>query len=88
MSAGEIFLWIVIPYVAITIFILGHGWRYRHDQFGWTTRSTQLLERRMLDWGSPMFHYGALAAIGGHVLGPDPAAARPARSGSTSTPTT
>ena len=69
MSTSDIFLSVVIPYVAITIFILGHVSRYRHDQFGWTTRSTQLLERRMLKWGSPLFHYGALAAIGGHVLG-------------------
>jgi nitrate reductase gamma subunit len=69
VSTADIFLWIVIPYVAITIFVLGHIWRYRHDQFGWTSRSTQLLERRLLKWGSPLFHYGALAAIGGHVLG-------------------
>ena len=69
MNTSQIFLWVVIPYVAITIFILGHVWRYRRDQFGWTTRSTQLLERRLLKWGSPLFHYGALAAIGGHVLG-------------------
>jgi nitrate reductase gamma subunit len=27
------------------------------------------LESRLLAWGSPLFHYGALAAIGGHVLG-------------------
>jgi nitrate reductase gamma subunit len=69
VSTTDIFLWVVIPYVAIVIFILGHIWRYRHDQFGWTSRSTQLLERRLLKWGSPLFHYGALAAIGGHVLG-------------------
>jgi nitrate reductase gamma subunit len=69
VNTGDIFLWVVIPYVAITIFILGHVWRYRDDQFGWTTRSSQLLERKMLKWGSPLFHYGALAAIGGHVLG-------------------
>ncbi len=69
MSTSDIFLWVVIPYVAIAIFILGHIWRYRHDQFGWTSRSTQLLERPLLKWGSPLFHYGALAAIGGHVLG-------------------
>jgi nitrate reductase gamma subunit len=69
VSSGDILLWIVIPYVAITIFVAGHIWRYRRDQFGWTSRSTQLLERRMLKWGSPLFHYGALAAIGGHVLG-------------------
>jgi nitrate reductase gamma subunit len=69
VSTTDIFLWVVIPYVAITIFILGHVWRYRRDQFGWTSRSTQLLERPLLKWGSPLFHYGALAAIGGHVLG-------------------
>ena len=69
MTTTDIFLWIVIPYVSIVIFILGHIWRYRRDQFGWTSRSNQLLERRLLKWGSPLFHYGALAAIAGHVLG-------------------
>jgi nitrate reductase gamma subunit len=69
VSTSDIFLWIVIPYVAIAIFIVGHIWRYRRDQFGWTSRSNELLERRLLKWGSPLFHYGALAAIAGHVLG-------------------
>ncbi len=69
MSTASVFLWVVIPYVAITVFMVGHIWRYRRDQFGWTSRSTQLLESPMLKWGSPLFHYGALAAIGGHVLG-------------------
>jgi nitrate reductase gamma subunit len=69
VTTTDIFLWIVIPYVAIAIFIVGHIWRYRRDQFGWTSRSNQLLERRLLKWGSPLFHYGALAAIAGHVLG-------------------
>ena len=69
MSAGEILLWIILPYVAMTVFVVGHWWRYRRDQFGWTSRSTQLLERRILGWASPMFHYGALAAVGGHVIG-------------------
>jgi nitrate reductase gamma subunit len=69
MSTADIFLWVVIPYVALAILVLGHIWRYRRDQFGWTSRSTQLLERPLLKWGSPLFHYGALAAIGGHVLG-------------------
>jgi Nitrate reductase gamma subunit len=69
VTTTDIFLWIVIPYVAITILIVGHIWRYRRDQFGWTSRSNQLLERRLLKWGSPLFHYGALAAIAGHVLG-------------------
>jgi nitrate reductase gamma subunit len=63
------YVWVVGPYVAIAIFVAGHVWRYRVDQFGWTSRSTQMLESRWLAWGSNLFHYGALAAIGGHVLG-------------------
>lgn len=69
MSGGAFILWVVLPYVSITVFVVGHIWRYRHDQFGWTSRSTQLFENRLLRWGNPLFHYGALAAIGGHVLG-------------------
>ena len=62
-------LWLTMPYVAFTSFLLGHLWRYRHDQFGWTTRSSQLYESRLLRLGSPLFHFGLLAVLGGHVLG-------------------
>jgi nitrate reductase gamma subunit len=69
MSAGKTLLWIIFPYVAISVFVVGHWWRYARDQFAWTSRSTQLLDRRILGWASPMFHYGALAAVGGHFIG-------------------
>lgn len=69
MSAGDILLWIIFPYVAMTVFVVGHWWRYRRDQFQWTSRSTQLLDRRILGWASPLFHYGALAAVAGHIIG-------------------
>lgn len=69
MSRGDVFLWIALPYLAIAVFVAGHVWRYRHDQLGWTARSTQLVERRLLKWGSLLFHFGVLAVIGGHVLG-------------------
>ena len=69
MNAGDVLLWIIIPYVAIAVFVVGHVWRYRTDQFDWTSRSTQLLDRRILGWASPMFHYGALAAVAGHFIG-------------------
>lgn len=62
-------LWLTVPYVAFTSFLLGHLWRYRHDQFGWTTRSSQLYESRLLRLGSPLFHFGLLAVLGGHVIG-------------------
>lgn len=69
MSMSSILLWIIFPYVAMATFLVGHWWRYRTDQVGWTSGSSQLMERRILGWASPAFHYGALAAIGGHVVG-------------------
>ncbi|MFI1915938.1 respiratory nitrate reductase subunit gamma [Nocardia sp. NPDC020380] len=62
-------VWLALPYVAFTSFVLGHLWRYRTDQFGWTTRSSQVYESRLLQLGSPLFHFGMLGVIGGHVLG-------------------
>ncbi|HEX5567176.1 MAG TPA: respiratory nitrate reductase subunit gamma [Streptomyces sp.] len=62
-------LWVVLPYVALVLFTGGHVWRYRYDKFGWTTRSSQLHENRLLRIGSPLFHFGILVVIVGHVLG-------------------
>lgn len=69
MSPGNVFLWIIVPYLCIATFIGGHVWRYRYDKFGWTTRSSQLYERRLLRIGSPLFHFGILLVIGGHIFG-------------------
>lgn len=63
------FWFVVFPYVCFAIFVVGHIWRYRHDQFGWTTRTSQVLESRWLRLGSPLFHFGALFVIVGHIGG-------------------
>ena len=55
MSAGAILLWAIVPYIAITTFLVGHWWRYRFDQFGWTSGSTQLFEHKILGWAGPAF---------------------------------
>jgi len=68
-SQGAWLLWVVLPYLAIATFVVGNIWRYRTDQVHWTSRSSQLLESRWLRLGSPLFHFGLLAVIGGHVLG-------------------
>ncbi|OIJ66841.1 respiratory nitrate reductase subunit gamma [Streptomyces mangrovisoli] len=68
-SGTDLLLWVAFPYICLAVFVVGHVWRYRQDQFGWTSRTTQLLEHRWLRWGSPLFHLGAFAVIGGHVVG-------------------
>jgi nitrate reductase gamma subunit len=69
VSASQILLWDVLPYVTIAVFLIGVWWRYRYDKFGWTTRSSQLYERGLLRVASPLFHLGILAVVGGHVIG-------------------
>ncbi|MBE1496275.1 nitrate reductase gamma subunit [Amycolatopsis lexingtonensis] len=69
LSALDILLWVAVPYVSIAVFVVGHYWRYRYDKFGWTTRSSQLYERRLLRLGSPLFHFGILLVALGHVGG-------------------
>lgn len=69
MNTVHVLLWVVYPYLAITILIGGLIWRYRYDKFGWTTRSTQLYETALLRWGSPLFHFGVLMVLIGHVVG-------------------
>jgi nitrate reductase gamma subunit len=68
-TVPQVFLWVILPYLALATFVIGHIWRYRYDQFGWTSRSTELQEKKLLKWGSPIFHYGTFAAIAGHVIG-------------------
>ncbi|MFJ9775790.1 respiratory nitrate reductase subunit gamma [Kitasatospora sp. NPDC101157] len=65
----DLLLWVAYPYVCLAVFVVGHVWRYRQDQFGWTSHTSQLLEKSWLRWGSPLFHLGAFAVIGGHVVG-------------------
>ncbi|MQY11368.1 Nitrate reductase-like protein NarX [Streptomyces sp. RB5] len=62
-------LWNALPYVVIALFVLGTAWRYRYDKFGWTTRSSQLYESKLLRVASPMFHYGILFVLAGHLVG-------------------
>jgi len=68
-SAPATAAYVVLPYVALAIGISGLIWRRRTDSFGWTARSTELLEGRILRFASVVFHVGVLMAIGGHVLG-------------------
>ena len=65
----DILLWGVLPYLVALALVGGLVWRYRYDQFGWTTRSSQLYESRLLRIASPLFHYGLFVVLAGHIAG-------------------
>ncbi|MEU1810698.1 respiratory nitrate reductase subunit gamma [Micromonospora sp. WMMD1076] len=69
MNATNVLLWVVYPYLSLAVLVGGLLWRYRYDKFGWTTRSSQLYESAILRWGSPLFHFGVLMVLIGHVGG-------------------
>lgn len=69
MNMMDQLLWVIVPYVCIVVFIVGHIYRYRTDQFNWTAKSSEFIEKKRLKAGSLMFHLGIMPVIGGHVAG-------------------
>ncbi|MGW4894821.1 respiratory nitrate reductase subunit gamma [Kitasatospora sp. NPDC004240] len=65
----NVFLWGALPYLVFALLASGLVWRYRYDRFGWTTRSSEVYESRLLTIASPMFHYGILFVLAGHLVG-------------------
>ena len=59
----------VFPYLCLTIFIVGHAYRYLTDRYSWNAHSSEFLEKKSLFYGSYLFHVGILLALGGHAGG-------------------
>ena len=39
------FTWVIYPYLCLSIFVIGHIARYKYDQFSWTAKSSELIEK-------------------------------------------
>ena len=69
MNMIDQFLWVIFPYICIAVFIVGHIFRYRTDQFSWTAKSSEFIEKKQLMIGSLLFHIGIIPVIMGHISG-------------------
>lgn len=69
MSFLDQFLWIIYPYIMLTMFVVGHIYRYNKDQFGWSAKSSEFLEKKNLRLASMLFHWGIVFVFFGHVAG-------------------
>lgn len=69
MNMIDQLLWVIFPYICLAVFVVGHIFRYRNDQFGWTAKSSEFIEKKQLMIGSLLFHLGIFPVILGHISG-------------------
>lgn len=68
MNALNTFLFVVFPYVAVMVFIVGVTYRYRQRGFTVSSLSSQFLEGKQLFWGTIPFHFGIMVVFLGHLI--------------------
>lgn len=66
---ADIFWWVIYPYVTGLILIIGLLYRFAYRQISWAAPSTEFFEKKWLRLGSPLFHWGILLALVGHIMG-------------------
>ena len=69
MQTLDMFFFIVLPYAALIVLLIGTIYRYRATKFKYSSLSTQFLEGRKLFWGSQLFHWGIIILFIGHLVG-------------------
>ncbi len=65
----DYFIFGIMPYIALTVLVVGCIARYERDPFTWKSSSSQLLRRKQLILGSVLFHVGILTVFFGHLAG-------------------
>ncbi len=68
MNYFDNFFFIVFPYVAIIVFLIGSIYRYTSTKFKVSSLSSQFLEGRKLFYGSVPFHWGVVFIFFGHLI--------------------
>jgi nitrate reductase gamma subunit len=69
MELLYVLIFTVFPYVCLTTFVVGHGYRYVTDRYAWNAHSSQILDKKSLRWGSVLFHAGIILTFVGHAGG-------------------
>lgn len=69
MELTDTLIFTVYPYLCLTTFVVGHSYRYITDRYGWTARSSELLEKKTLFSSAHLFHWGIIFTFFGHAAG-------------------
>jgi nitrate reductase gamma subunit len=69
MNLMNTLAFVVFPYISLTVFVLGHAYRYVADSLSWNAKSSQFLEKNETYAGITIFHWGILLTLVGHAGG-------------------
>ncbi len=69
MWSFNIIAFLVYPYLMLTLFVVGHSYRYIVDPFRWNSKSSELLDKGSLRIGILIFHWGIIFTFFGHFFG-------------------
>lgn len=64
----DVILFMVLPYVAVTVLLIASLWRYFKTSYKFSSLSSEFLESNQLFWGSVPWHYGILVVLSGHFV--------------------
>lgn len=64
----DAFLYAGMPYIAMTLMVLGSWYRFKTQRFSYSSLGSQFLESRWLMWASMPWHAGILIIVIGHLL--------------------
>lgn len=65
----DYFLFQILPYISLSVLLLGSIVRFDRDPYGWRSKSSQMLRKKQLALGSNLMHVGILVVLIGHVAG-------------------
>jgi nitrate reductase gamma subunit len=64
----DVFFFVALPYLALTVMVAGSLYRYHSNRFSYSSLSSQMLESKRLRWGSVPWHVGILVLLIGHLV--------------------
>jgi len=68
LSIVNLMSFVILPYAAFAIFLIGSIYRYKNRGYQVSSLSSQFLEGKKLFWGSQPFHWGLLVIFFGHLI--------------------
>lgn len=69
MNLGYTVIFVVFPYITLTIFSVGHASRYITDRYNWNAKSSEFLDKEEVFFATSIFHWGMLLVLFGHIGG-------------------